>query len=316
MELRVVRYFVAIADCGSVSEAAQVVRVGQPSLSRQIHLLERELQVKLFLSGPGRLRLSAAGWRFLPIARDLVSRSESALMTMRALSGESPARITIAAPSTTISDVVAPFLFERVDPNTVFIAREEAADVGYRAVSEGRADISLTIRRPPDELSQRQVAQFRLFAYVAKSHAWSARHSVRLEELSGPPLIVIPGSSSFGVLVPALEKLGLRFRIAFEVSVPKIAQALAGAGHGVAILSDDPCFGLRPLDIEGPEGALSVPLFAGWDATHYARDTIERFVDNLARYCEANWVRPAPLSRQRAPGMEKVRKRSGAPVSG
>ena len=69
MELRVVRYFVAIADCGSVSEAAQVVRVGQPSLSRQIHLLERELQVKLFLSGPGRLRLSAAGWRFLPIAR-------------------------------------------------------------------------------------------------------------------------------------------------------------------------------------------------------------------------------------------------------
>ena len=191
-------------------------------------------------------------------------------MTMRALSGESPARITIAAPSTTISDVVAPFLFERVDPNTVFIAREEAADVGYRAVSEGRADISLTIRRPPDELSQRQVAQFRLFAYVAKSHVWSARHSVRLEELSGPPLIVIPGSSSFGVLVPALEKLGLRFRIAFEVSVPKIAQALAGAGHGVAILSDDPCFGLRPLDIEGPEGALSVPLFAGWDATHYA----------------------------------------------
>ncbi|MGD1011097.1 MAG: LysR family transcriptional regulator [Acidimicrobiales bacterium] len=298
MELRVVRYFVAVAECGSVSEAARVVRVGQPSLSRQLHLLERELHVKLFLPGPGRLRLSAAGWQFLPIARDLVSRHELALMTMRALSGEGPARITIAAPSTTISDVVAPFLVERVNPDTVFIAREEAADTGYRAVAEGRADISLTIRRPPEEFLQREVARFRLFAYVAKAHPWFQRRSVRLEELSGPPLIVIPGSSSFRILVPALERTGLGFRIAFEVSVPKIAQALAGAGHGVAILSDDPCFGLRPLDIEGPEGILSVPLFAGWDATHYARDTIEQFVDDLAGYCEANWPSPPTPTRQ------------------
>jgi DNA-binding transcriptional LysR family regulator len=261
-----------------------------------MHLLERELHVKLFLPGPGRLRLSAAGWQFLPIARDLVSRSERALITMRALSGESPARITIAAPSTTISDVVAPFLVERVNSDTVFIAREEAPDIGYRAVLEGRADISLTIRRPPDELLQREVARFRLFAYVAKSHPWFLRRSVRLDELSGPPLIVIPDSSSFRVVVPALEQIGLGFHIAFEVSVPKIAQALAGAGHGVAILSDDPCFGLRPLDIEGPDGILSVPLFAIWDATHYARDTIARFVDDLAEYCAANWAKPALLN--------------------
>lgn len=292
MELRVVRYFVAVAKYGSVSEAARAVNVGQPSLSRQIHLLERELHVKLFLSGHGPLRLSAAGWQFLPIAQDLLLRHESALMTMRALTGERPARVTIAAPSTTIADVIAPFLVDRAASETVFVAQEEAADTGYRALTEGRADLALTISPAPEGLVQRLVVEFCLLAYVSSSHPWSSRKSVKLEELAGPPLIVIPASSSLRVLIPALQQLGLTSNIAFEVTVPKVAQALAASGHGVAVLTDDPCFGLVPLLIEGPSGPLIVPLIASWDATHYGRETIERFVDDLVIFCRANWPMP------------------------
>lgn len=292
MELRVVRYFVAVADHGSVSQAAQAVRIAQPSLSRQLRLLERELQAELFTRGRGPLQLSAAGRQFLPIARDLLTQHDRALGAMRTLSRDGPDQITIAAPSTTIADVLAPFLAGHGTGKTAVIAIEEAVDTGYQAVTDGRADAALTISPPPAGLARRDVAEFRLFAYVASSHPWSGRTAVQLEELSGPPLIVTPASSSLNILLPALDQLRLSYQIAYEVPVPHIAQALAAAGHGIAVLSDDPRFGLRPLDIHRPAGLLTVPLYASWDPRHYGSRTIERFVTDLASYCRANWPMP------------------------
>ena len=293
MELRVVRYFVAVADHGSVSQAAQAVRIAQPSLSRQLRLLERELQAELFTRGRGPLQLSAAGRQFLPIARDLLTQHDRALGAMRTLSRDGPDKITIAAPSTTIADVIAPFLAGHGSGRAAVIAIEEAVDTGYQAVTDGRADVALTITPPPAGLARRDVAEFRLFAYAASSHPWSERAAVRLAELAGPPLIVAPASGSLHILLPALEQLRLGYQIAFEVPVPQVAQALAAAGHGIAVLSDDPRFGLRPLDIHGPAGPLTVPLYASWDPGHYGRQTIERVITELATYCRTYWPMPS-----------------------
>ncbi|MGH3863111.1 LysR family transcriptional regulator, partial [Actinokineospora sp.] len=78
MELRTLRYLVAVADSGSVSAAAAVVHVAQPSLSRQLRGLEAELGVRLFTRDGGRLTLNAAGAQFLPVARDLLARADAA----------------------------------------------------------------------------------------------------------------------------------------------------------------------------------------------------------------------------------------------
>jgi hypothetical protein len=58
------------------------------------------------------------------------------------------------------------------------------------------------------------------------------------------------------------------------------------------VLTDDPRFGLRPLDIHGPAGLLTAPLFASWDPGHYGYQSIERFVTDLASYCQAYWPMP------------------------
>ena len=78
MELRHLRYFLAVADHGSTTRAAEVLLVAQPSLSRQMRRLETELGLALFDHGGARLRLTPAGHRFLPIARDLIARATSA----------------------------------------------------------------------------------------------------------------------------------------------------------------------------------------------------------------------------------------------
>ncbi|WP_143673908.1 LysR family transcriptional regulator, partial [Streptomyces sp. or20] len=75
MELRVLRYFLTIVETGSVTKAAEVVRVAQPSLSRQLRGLEGDLGMKLFDRGGKQMVLTAAGRRFLPLARDLVALS-------------------------------------------------------------------------------------------------------------------------------------------------------------------------------------------------------------------------------------------------
>src|SRR5262249_29975187 len=76
MDLHTLRYFVAVADTGTVSAAAEVVRVTQPSLSRQLRGLERDLGVALFERGHGRLTLSPAGRQLLPRVRDLLTRAD------------------------------------------------------------------------------------------------------------------------------------------------------------------------------------------------------------------------------------------------
>ena len=90
MELRHVRYFLAVVDAGSVTAASAVVHVTQPSLSRQLRLFERGLGISLFTRTGRRLVLSAAGRQFVPIARDLAGRADAAAeaaATLAALTG-------------------------------------------------------------------------------------------------------------------------------------------------------------------------------------------------------------------------------------
>lgn len=80
IELRHLRYFVAVAEAGSLSEAARGrLRIAQPALSRQIHELENELGVKLFERRPRGLRLTQSGERFLPHCREILSRLDEAI---------------------------------------------------------------------------------------------------------------------------------------------------------------------------------------------------------------------------------------------
>src|ERR1039458_1609888 len=118
MELRQVRYFLAVVDAGSVTAASALVHVTQPSLSRQLRLFEKGLGITLFTRTGGRLVLSAAGRQFVPVARDLAARAEAAAEAAATLAAGRLQHIRIAAPGTTFTDVLAPFLatLRRDDP--------------------------------------------------------------------------------------------------------------------------------------------------------------------------------------------------------
>jgi DNA-binding transcriptional LysR family regulator len=288
LEVRILAYFVAVAEMGSVSRAAERVLVSQPSLSRQLRGLERALGVPLFIRDGGALRLSAAGQQFLPVARDLLRRHESAEAMTRFTNRQGPLPLTVAAPVTTIVDVLAPFVASVELHGIVVLAREEQPETAYRSLGDGTADLALTNEPPSRQYGSHLIIRFPVYAYVDLAHPWASMQSVTLSDLAETSLITCPASGTSRVL-RSLQDAGLACNVAYDVSAPQMAQALAAAGHGVAVLSDDPRYGLHPLLIVGPDGPMAVPLYACWETTHYAATHIRFCIEQLTAYCHEHW---------------------------
>jgi len=289
MELRHLRYFLAVVDSGSTTKAADQVRVAQPSLSRQLRRLEGGLGLRLFHRGGGRLRLTPAGQEFVPVARDLLARAATAQEAATALATGHVSRITIAAPVTTIADVIAPFIAATSADEPMITVQEVVPAEAYTGLWRG-ADVAISSSPAPSHLAGHAIARLPVLAYVPPGHSWTARTSVTIAELVAEPLLLLtPEHGTRRLLDHAALRAGVRYAAAFETSVPQIAQALAAAGHGVAVVSDDPRYGLHPLAIEASEGPLRIGLFAAWDHTHYSAATIESLARRLSQFCIARY---------------------------
>jgi DNA-binding transcriptional LysR family regulator len=285
MELRTLGYFVAVAEEGSVSAAADVVHVTQPAISRQLQQLEAELGVELFVRSAGRLRLSAAGAAFLPHARDVLGRASTARAAARSFAAGRLENVTISAPTTTLTDVIAPFLatFGADDPMPTVLEADPSQAFEYLARG---ADLALTTVAPGPEFASMPVAVLPVWAYVPDGHEWAGQASVSLEALAKATVLALPPSFKPRIiLADALQAAGLVASDLTECNHPQVAQALAAAGRGVAVVSDDPRFGLHALRIVGPDGPLTLDLFAAWEPRHHAASALAGLAERLGRFC-------------------------------
>lgn len=295
MELRTLRYFVAIAETGTVSAAAEVLHVTQPGLSRQLRQLERDLGVTLFDRVQGRLLLSAAGRDLLPQAHDVLAGAYRLVQNAQTLATGRLDHLTIAAPATTLTEVVSPFIatLGADDPTpSVLVSdgREPAA-----ALRSG-ADLVITNGRPGDTVDYSALAVLPVWAYVPTGHEWADNGAVDIAAVLEEPIIGLPLTfSARQMLDAAALNAGLAPRVEIEVSSGAVAQALAAAGRGIAVVTDDPRFGLHPLRITVGTGELSIRLYAAWDHHHVGAPTLRAFAQRLSQYIIGHYgeaVRP------------------------
>ena len=285
MELRTLRYFVATVDAGSVSAAAQVVHVSQPSLSRQLRQLESALSVELFARGSGRLVLSSAGRQFLPIARDLISRAADAQLAAETIAAGRLEHVAIAAPTTTLTDVIAPFLATLGPEDPVPTVLTPGAVQDQSRVFE-RVDMAIMTEPARRPLRTFALAVLPIWAYVRADHHWGTRDRVSLAELVEETLIVMePQFKPHAILAAALEDEQLSLGRVLSCGNAQLALALAAAGRGVAVVSDDPRFGLVPIRVMAQRGQLSIRLYAAWDPGHHAAGTLEELAQRLRVFC-------------------------------
>jgi DNA-binding transcriptional LysR family regulator len=201
MELRHIRYFLAVAEYLNFSKAAQQLHIAQPPLSRQIRQLEDDLGVALFVRNKRRVLLTKAGRVFLDEARKLVVQAGHATEAARhAQKGESGfVRIGIASGlGGVVSRVVANHcqLFPAVN-----IECKDVFSSSQSALLHKR-EIDIGFLRPPIDqinLSCELLFDEEFVVVLPRTHRLARRKSLRLKEIADEPLIIFDRSFSSGL---------------------------------------------------------------------------------------------------------------------
>lgn len=290
MELRHIRYFVATAEAGTVSGAATRLHLTQPGLSRQLRQLEKDLGVRLFDRAGGRLELSATGRALLPQAQELLQRADGLKIAASFHAQGRLERLTIGAPTVTLTDVVAPFIATLApDDPTVDVVGLDGSSPGETLLR----GVDLAIGTVPASAPFREMslAVLPVWAYVAAGHPWAAAGGVALDDLLDEPLILLPQAFTARQALDAAAA-DKSYKSSIEAANGTVGQALAAAGRGVAVASDDPRFGLIPLAINLGDRDLSIRLRAVWDSRHPAAATIARFAGRLGHFIRDRYDAP------------------------
>lgn len=284
MDARLLQYFVTVADQGTVSGAAETLHITQPALSRQIRKLEHGLGLALFDRHQVRLRLTPQGREFLNTAREVLQAHAHAQDYADQLSAGRLEKVSLAAPRTTLIDVVAPFVatftMEDPVPSVVEISGDQRV---ARLVAEH--DLVVTPQSPGRDVDSELIASLPVWAYVPPAHRWADREEVSLSELADEQLILTSQDFRARRLIDgALGLADLAPRSVIEARHGRVAQALAAAGRGAAVVTDDPHFDLIPLRILTQQGALRTRIHALWRPGHHAADALAPLVSRLRRF--------------------------------
>jgi len=241
MELRQLRYFVAVAEEGNISRAGQRLFLTQPALSRQIQALEHEVGHPLLERRAHAIQLTRAGETLLHEAREVLQRADLALERTRTASAETRLRVGYAPSlaagilSTAISN------FTQVHPQ----ARVELFDLStvenLEAVREDRIDVALVAARLQDRegLTWTTLVREPWRLAVPHAHPLAKKKRIAPRELKGVPFVVFckKGYPEFwDYVAPWLREHGLKPKIAGEYDGAESLMAAVEGGLGVALV--------------------------------------------------------------------------------
>jgi len=248
MELRQLRYFMAVADELHFGRAARRLHMSQPPLSVQVSRLEREVGVPLFERSTRRVSLTPAGLHLQARARRILDEVDSVRGEMRdyvdGLAGQLSAGFVSSANYTVLPEVVQLFRArrERVSLTLVPLTSGEQFD----RLRDGTLDIGIVRDEVPTGpsspgLATEVVYEERLVMCVPTGHPLASRTEVTAEEIIDVPMITYPRSLMPGFVDRVDEVLGISagtMRIVEEVVHQETALGFVAAGVGASILPE------------------------------------------------------------------------------
>ena len=300
MELRHLRYFLAVGEEQHYGRAARRLRVAQPALSRQIQDLEEEVGFKLFERLPRGVRLSAAGQLFLGDARRILQEvNEAAARAARVARGQSGTLRVGFTESASWRGVVPESFrrFREMQPDAELQLQPSPSLVQLEAIRSGRLDAGFVFNMPKTdpELDARPVAIERIELAVPTSHPVAKRKQVRLRELAGAPFVWFPRREA-----PALYDRLMRECFRGGLKSPRIVQegqdeatilSLVATGLGIGWVLGTARWHrpksvviLSVLDMDLPQ-----ELSLAWSKDNRS-PLLARFVADVERYAEVRRV--------------------------
>jgi DNA-binding transcriptional LysR family regulator len=289
MELHQLAYAEAIADEGSFTRAANRLHVAQPTLSRAIRLLERELGVVLFHRAPGHaaVGLTQEGAALLPFLHRVLADVEDAEAEARSLIGMATGRLVIGATPSLATRLLPPVLAEyhAAFPGVELSLVEARSRDLTALVTDGRVDLGIVVL----PVHSPRVVTAVLFddplvIALRSDHALAGRARIRLRELDQLPIVAFSnGYDLRAVTDEACRRNGVQPRTAVEGGEMDGVLALVAAGLGVAVvpaIALDPNGPVRSVPLAQPRLHRTIALARRSDrpAGHAARELERRLL--------------------------------------
>ncbi len=288
MELRHLRYFIAVAEELHFGRAAERLRMAQPPLSQQIQKLEGELGFQLFYRTKRRVQLTEAGEVFLEEAQQIFRQLEQAVRVGQQTSRGEMGRLAIGFVSSAAYNVLPPILnqFRQTFPAVNLTLQELTTDQQLQWLREKRIDVGFL--RPPIADPAFQVMTILrepLVVAMPEAHALAAQPAVSLRSLASEPFILFPRPLAVGLydqIISLCQTADFSPRVVQEAIQMQTIVSLVAAGMGIAIvpvsLQNLQRIGVvyRPLQEPTPEAAIALV----WRQQDHS-PVVQRFLDSV-----------------------------------
>jgi len=289
MDTRNLKYFLAVADAGSVTRAAERLNIAQPALSQALTRMENDLGVKLFSRTRRGADLTAAGLAIVEDVRMSVARIDAASHRAREIGAQRAGRLTVGFASAALFEVLprAIAALRASVPDVELVLREMSNAEQASALEKGEIDIGLlhTPVAVAGKMREKLIAREPLIAVLGAK--------VSLRELAPHGLVWFPQGQLPGVragILSAFRQAGCEVEIAQEANRSLTVIACVAAGCGVSLLPHSvralQFSGVRLCEIVDGAALPRFELSAIWPAR--ARQTLaDRFADLIEPYSAA-----------------------------
>src|SRR5437660_3756212 len=242
MELRHLRYFLAVGEALNFTKAAAQLRVAQPALSRQVQDLEDEIGVDLLKRSPRGVTLTAEGKLFLEEVRELLKRADESVEKVRALARGEYGELHVGyAPSPTV-EILPPALaeFQKTVPRVKVLLHDLSSDELIAGLQNGTLEVAIMV--PPDDQTtgiQFEVLRtYPLCVAMTAMHPFARMKYIPLEKLAAEPLVVLRRKEypeSHRYLGRLFASIGAKPIIAVECDSTSSLITEVEAGRGIAL---------------------------------------------------------------------------------
>ncbi len=276
MQLHQLAYALAVAEEQSFTRAADRLHLAQPSLSRQVRLLEHELGVVLFNRGPGqgRVTLTPDGSALVPFMQRVLADIEATGAEARALSGMARGHLAVGATPSLITSVLAPALveFHASHPGIDLSVVEAGSHQLVPQVAAGEVDLALVVLPVTDPLVvTTPLFDDPLVLATAPDHPFAGRRRVRVRDLDGLDLVMFrEGYDLRAVTLAACADAEVEPHLVSEGGEMAGVLSFVAAGLGAAVVPAIALPGdgsLVAIPFSGPTMSRTVALAQRGDRT-------------------------------------------------
>jgi len=245
VELRHLRYFLAVGEALSFTKAAAQLRVAQPALSRRVQDLEDEIGVDLMRRSPRGLTLTAEGKLFLEEVRELLKRADESVEKVRALARGEYGELHIGYVQVPTVEILPPALaaFQKAAPNVKVVLHDLSSDELIAGLHNASLELAVMVQPTGEQTAGIEFELLRTYPWcvaLTATHPFARAKSISLEKVAAQPLVALcrkDFSEYHRILERIFATISAKPHIVVECDSASSVILELEAGRGIALVT-------------------------------------------------------------------------------